>query len=273
MVVRWGVCGMHQWFEVEELESGLWALAEPHADSVTSYLLEGKEWALLVDTGLGIGNIRETAESLTGLPLVVVNTHAHYDHIGGNRWFDGVWAHDAERERIETGVPHEELGTLTDPAAFLAEPPSVFNSASFCIPGAPVTRALVDGDLIDLGDRVFEVIHAPGHSPGSICLWESQRGILVAGDVVYFGNIFACLPEADFGAYRVSLKRLAGLATRARLVLPGHGPTPLSGKDICAVEEFFSLIADGLVQGRRGRTPWGPALVYASERFSVLLKP
>jgi len=271
--VTGGVSEMQEWFDIEELEPGLWAISEPHADSVTSYLLGGRERALLVDTGLGIGNIREAVEELTGLPLLVVNTHAHYDHIGGNRWFGGVWAHEAERERIQAGVPHEQLGALTNRDAFLVDPPAGFDGASFCIPGVPVTRTLAEGDVVELGDRTLEVIHAPGHSPGSICLWERQRRILVAGDVVYFGNIFACLPEADFSAYRVSLRRLAGLSAQIRLVLPGHGPTPLGGGDVCQIEEFFSLIADGRAEGRSCRTPWGPAQVYTSERFSVLLKP
>lgn len=264
---------MQEWFDIEEIEPGVWAISEPHTDSVTSYLIGGRDRALLVDTGLGIGNIREAAEGLTGLPLLVVNTHAHDDHIGGNHWFNGVWAHGAERGRIEAGVAHEQLGALTDPSAFLADPPAGFDGASFSIPGVPVTRALADGDTVDLGDRVFEVIHTPGHSPGSICLWERGSGTLVAGDVVYFGNIFACLPGADFAAYRASLKRLAVLSAQVRLVLPGHGPTPLSSEDMCAIEEFFSLIADGLLRGRSSRTPWGPALVYTSDRFNVLLKP
>lgn len=261
------------WFEVEELEPGLWALSEPHADSVTSYLLAGREGALLVDTGLGIGDMRGQVEALTALPLTVVNTHAHYDHIGGNHQFGGVWAHAAERERIESGVPGQELTMMADPAAFLADPPPGFDARSFQIPGAPVTRLLEDGEEVEIGASRLRVIHAPGHSPGSICLWDEEQGILFAGDVVYLGNIFACLPGSDFRDYRRSLERLAQLAPKIRLVLPGHGPTPLGPQDLLAVQEFFARIADGAVQGRSGQSAWGPVLVYAADRFNVLLEP
>lgn len=262
---------MSDWFEIEEIEPGLWVLSEPHADSVNSYVLEGVDAAALIDTGLGIGDMAAAVRELTSLPLVVVNTHAHYDHIGGNHFFDGVLAHPAEKERIEHGVPRSELDMVADPGAFLAPPPSGFDAASFSIAGARVLRPLQEGDTLDLGGRQLTVLHTPGHSAGSISLHEPEAGLLFVGDVVYRGNIFACLPDSDFGAYRETARRLSSMADEARLVLPGHGPTPLTGRDLRVAADFFEEVAAGAVPGRRGVSPWGQIVVYQGPGLNLLL--
>lgn len=262
---------MTEWFEVERIEPGLWVLTEPHADSVNSYVVTGSTAALLVDTGLGIGDVRAAVHELVDLPLQVINTHAHYDHMGGNALFDGVAAHGAEAEQIERGVPHDELGVVADPKSFLAPAPPGFNASDFSIAGVPVVRRLEEGDIVDLGDRRLIVLHTPGHSPGSISLLDQEHGLLFVGDVVYQGNIFACLPGSDFFAYRETARRLSGLAAEVRLVLPGHGPTPLSGKELMVAADFFEEVAAGAVPGRRDVSPWGPVVVYRGPGLNLLL--
>ncbi len=205
-------------------------------------MVAGSTAALLVDTGLGIGDVRAAVHELVELPLQVINTHAHYDHMGGNALFDGVAAHGAEAEQIERGVPHDQLGVVADPKSFLAPAPG-FNASDFSIAGVPVVRRLEEGDIVDLGDRRLIVLHTPGHSPGSISLLDQEHGLLFVGRRRLPGQHFRSLAGLDFFAYRETARRLSGLAAEVRLVLPGHGPTPLSGKELMAAADFFEEVA------------------------------
>jgi glyoxylase-like metal-dependent hydrolase (beta-lactamase superfamily II) len=102
-------------------------------------------------------------------------------------------------------------------------PSEGFDVAAFRTPAVPITRWLADGDKLDIGDRSFEVLHTPGHSPGSICLWEARSGTLVSGDVLVDGEpLLDELPRSSPADFAVSLRRLADLPMRA--VYGGHGP-------------------------------------------------
>jgi glyoxylase-like metal-dependent hydrolase (beta-lactamase superfamily II) len=262
---------MRGWFEVSQLEDGLWVLDEPHGEGVHSYLVEGEQRSVLVDTGLGIGDIREAVSKLSTRPLSVVNTHAHFDHIGGSHLFPGVAAHRDEVRAIEAGVPNEQLGWVTDPASFLSPPPVGYDAASFHVPAAKVSSVLDDGDVIDLGGRRLEILHTPGHSAGSICLWEAESGLLFSADTVYDGNLFVCLPDSDFDAYRASMTRLAALSPRVRLLLTGHGPTPLKSDVLARLQAWVEEVAAGQVRPTTTSSPWGTVRVYQGGRFSLVL--
>ncbi len=77
-----------------------------------------------------------------------------------------------------------------------------------------------DGDIVDRGDRTFEVIHTPGHSPGGIALWEAATGVLFSGDIVYDGELIEDTYHSDAGAYHRSMVRLYDLPVR--VVHGGH---------------------------------------------------
>ncbi len=104
---------------------------------------------------------------------------------------------------------------------------------------APATRLLNDGDHIDLGDRVFEVIHTPGHSPGGIALWEEKSGVLFSGDILYDGPLIEDTYHANADDYLASMERL--LRIPARIVHGGHFPS-FSG------ERYRTLIKDWLAE-------------------------
>ena len=105
---------------------------------------------------------------------------------------------------------------------FDALPPEPYRSTTYCPKAAPATRLLDDGDVVDLGDRVLEVIHTPGHSPGGIALFERATGILFSGDIVYDGPLIEDCPGADAHAYARSMRRL--LALPVRVMHGGHFP-------------------------------------------------
>jgi glyoxylase-like metal-dependent hydrolase (beta-lactamase superfamily II) len=106
---------------------------------------------------------------------------------------------------------------------FTMLPPDPYASATYAVGAAPATRLLWDGDIVDLGDRRFEVIHTPGHSPGGIALWEAATGVLFSGDIVYDGELIEGTSALEQWQYRVSMERLLRLPVR--VVHGGHFPS------------------------------------------------
>ena len=86
-----------------------------------------------------------------------------------------------------------------------------YDLSSFCVRAAPMVRAIIEGDVIDLGDRVFEVLHLPGHSPGGIGLLEKNTGTLFSGDLIYDGPLLDSLQSSSIPDYIRSFERLREL--------------------------------------------------------------
>jgi glyoxylase-like metal-dependent hydrolase (beta-lactamase superfamily II) len=264
---------MSDWFEVKELETGLWALREPHhVEGVISYLIEGRERAVLIDTGMGIMNIRPVVEELTELPVLVVNTHSHYDHVGDNHDFNEITIHREESKELERGVGPGKLTDQVRPDTFLGPPPDGFNPQTYQIRPSHPTRILKASDQISLGNHTLEVIHTPGHSPGSICLWEKDRGLLFSGDTVYDGPLYVQLPDSDFDTYQQSLRLLGGLESQIQKVYPSHGDSPLEPTIISKIAQALDRIAQGGIEYWYDQSPWGQIRVYELEGIKVFLK-
>lgn len=206
------------WFEVYALPHAVYALYEPgHFQEVISFLICGSDRALLLDTGLGIGNIQRVVARLTDRPVAVVNSHAHFDHVGGNHLFSRVHLFDdpwAVR-RLRTGYPGEWLRGHLSGDAVCRQYPEGFDPQQYRIPPvAPLP--LHHGDVFDLGNRRLEVLHTPGHTPDSIMLLDRACGALFTGDTVYPAALYAHFRDeyygnSDFGIYCATLERLAGM--------------------------------------------------------------
>lgn len=264
---------MSDWFVVDEIESGTYCIREPyHMEDVSSYLLLSKEEALLIDTGLGISNIREVVEDLTQNPVHVVNTHSHYDHVGDNHRFNKIAIHKNEARQLERGHNAEMLRELVEPEMFKEAPPKSFNPETYLIKPSRPNRQLKDGDALNVGDRTLKVLHTPGHSPGSICLWEESAGLLFSGDTIYDGPIYAQLPHSNFDDYVRSLKLLCSLAPQASKVLPSHGNTPLEPMIILKIAQGFQQVSQGGVEYWFKESPWGRVRFYQLDGFSLYLK-
>ena len=264
---------MSDWFVVEEIEEGTWCIQEPHhMEEVCSYLLVSNGQALLIDTGLGICNIKEVVETITTSPLLVVNTHSHFDHVGDNHRFKKIAIHKNEAKHLERGHNSEMLQSWVEPEMFKKPPPKGFNPETYSIKPSRSHRQLKDGDVLTVGDRTLKVLHTPGHSPGSICLWEVSKGLLFSGDTIYDDPIYAHLPHSDFDDYVCSLSLLCSLVPQIKKVLPSHGQTPLEPMIILEIAQAFQQVAQGGVEYWFKESPWGRVRVYQLDGISLYVK-
>jgi len=256
------------WFEVRECADGVIGIGEPrHDEDVKSYLVLGRDLALLFDTGMGIGNIKSVVDEYATTPVLVVNSHAHWDHVGDDWRFDRIWVHEVEADDLRRGVPNARTRRFLAPERFVGEPPDWIDIETFSIPGVAPERTLSGGERIDLGDREFVVINTPGHSPGGITLVEQKTGVALVGDAVYAGALYAHLDHSDPFVYRETLKTLADLAPSLSSVYPCHNDYPLEPSFLVEVHQGYESLWDG----REPDDVTNGVERYEFGRFSVLL--
>ena len=159
------------WFEVYKVAPDTFAIYEPHqAEEVISYLILGKEKALLFDTGMGISDIRKLVSGLTALPVIVLNSHTHNDHVGGNWQFDTIYSMDTDFSRQNAKGSTADAQDELAPGQICGELPKDFDAKSYRTKPWTITKYVHDGDKLDLGHRTLEIISTPGHTPDAICL-------------------------------------------------------------------------------------------------------
>lgn len=216
-----------RWYETETKGEGVTLIHEPWIRPFyrcNIWHVRGRDRDMLVDSGMGVVSLRAHVPLVTERALTAVASHTHFDHVGCHHEFADRCVHEAEAEILADPT---NPATLADPYVtdeiFERLPPEPYSSATYSVRAAPATRLLADGDAIDLGDRRFEVIHTPGHSPGGIALWEAASGILFSGDIVYDGPLIEDTYHADPADYHASMVRLHDLPVR--VVHGGHFPS------------------------------------------------
>ncbi len=212
------------WYRVRPLSNGVTWIDEPHIQEFyrcNMWHVRGRDRDMLVDSGMGVVPLRQWVPLVTERALDAVASHTHFDHIGAHHEFSCRLCHEAEAHFLNNP---DRAAILADPYVtdeiFTALPPQPYLSSTYAVKAAPATRLLVDGDVIDLGDRHFEVIHTPGHSPGGIALWEAASGILFSGDIVYDGPLIEDTYHANAADYHKSMVRLYDLPLQ--IVHGGH---------------------------------------------------
>jgi glyoxylase-like metal-dependent hydrolase (beta-lactamase superfamily II) len=228
-----------RWFRQRDAGGGVTLLVEQHIDELLEsnvWHVRGRDRDLLVDTANGVGALRPELDPLvSGRSLVAVATHGHFDHSGGLHEFEDRRCHPDDeadvREPFRLRLRREDFddeitglyayyGYPVPDLVIRALPAADFDLGAWVTPGAEPTSLLSEGDVVDLGDRAFEVLHTPGHTAGSISLWEARTGTLFTGDAFYVDDK---LSWDDREAFLRSLDRLRGLP--AEVVHAGHGRT------------------------------------------------
>ena len=234
------------WFRVAPVEPGVWLVGEP--GHVNSWLIRGEERTILLDTGMGLADVSAAVATVCPEEPLVVNSHVHFDHVGGNELFAETAMHELGPEWIEAGCEPGQLRAYPDliPAMeaayerllaadregfFLIGPdeemrpwPAAGIAAhGWRIEPPPPTRLLREGDELDLGGRVLRALHTPGHAPDHVCLLDEREGVLWAQDQAYYGPHLVYEPGADLGDFVASTRRLAEeLSGSLRAVYTAH---------------------------------------------------
>ena len=241
---------MNNWFTVEQIDSRTFAISEyKHWEETHSYLLCGQESAMLIDTGLGVSHIKNVVDSLTELPVEVVTTHVHWDHIGGHGYFDHIAVHEAEKEWLFVSFPIPLQTVRKNLTRLPCDFPADFNIDAYQIFQGMPQRIFHDGDHLDLGGREIQVIHTPGHSPGHCCFYESGRHYLYSGDLIYKGCLDAFYPTTDPRLFYRSIRRIREY--KINKILPGHHQLDIPVSLAADIEAGFAQLerAGKLQQG------------------------
>jgi len=199
-------------YKVNKVADKVWAIVESAETPVNIYLVEGKDSAMIIDTGYGRGDLITFVKTLTKLPLIVVNTHGHGDHDGNDSQFSKIYAHPADFGMINASFNKEKRRKTVLPGEAVV----------------PLTLVPVkDGYIFNLGGRKLEVIEVPGHTHGSICLLDAKNKILFAGDntnTVVWLFLSDCYP---LEVYLKSLQKVEKRSNEYDIVMPGHNePLP-----------------------------------------------
>jgi glyoxylase-like metal-dependent hydrolase (beta-lactamase superfamily II) len=234
------------WYVATRLAPDVTLILEPHVhvlEQANMFLVEGRDRDMLIDGGMGVAPLAPFVDGLRrdpGKPLIFVASHTHIDHIGAAHEFATRLVHPAEAENMADpkGIRSlrsadfgPELTALFLKAGYPplwellidAIPAPGWDPDGYRLQGAPATGLLEEGDVVDLGDKVYEALHLPGHSPGGIGLYDRATGVLFGGDAIYDGPLIWEGPGMDPGAYRRTLERLRALPVT--VVHGGHDPS------------------------------------------------
>lgn len=229
------------WYRVTPLADDITLIDEPYIKQFyrcNIWHIRGKDKDLLVDSGMGVVSLRQHVALVAEKNILAVASHTHFDHIGCQHEFSQRCIHKAEADIL--AKPTRE-NTLADPYVtdeiFEALPPHPYQSQKYSVEAAPASFLLEDGDTLSTGDRQFEVIHTPGHSPGGIALYEKASETLIAGDIVYDGPLVIDVYHSDMDDYIASMKHLLQLPVRT--VHGGHFPSFSGAKLHTIITQFL----------------------------------
>jgi glyoxylase-like metal-dependent hydrolase (beta-lactamase superfamily II) len=215
------------WFEFRPVSPGVTLITEPFVHPffrANFYRVAGRDFDIQIDFGVGVSSLSKALAG-SGKPVLAIATHAHVDHVGSFHEFARRAGHAAEAKTFAT---MNDEGTLAswfvrqdEPIERLPSPDYSLND--YRLLPAPLTELLGEGDTIDTGDRLFKILHLPGHSPGSIAFLDEKNGEFFSGDAIYDAELVDDIPGADIPAYVRTMRRLAELDIGVGH--GGHGPS------------------------------------------------
>ena len=237
--------------KVTQIDDHTWAIEEFNG-TVYGFLLEGEDYAMLIDTGLGFCNYKKYVKQLTHKPVEVVNTHGHLDHVSQNQAFR-CHMHPADAAVLAEHRSHDlRLGFIKDLLKGANLPEAVLDSKLVAllfkkITDLPKTLPFLpvqDGDTFDLGGRTLQVIHVPGHTPGSIVLLDVERRWLFSGDMVCDEGVLLNFPEScSVQTFKDSMLKLKSLSDQWDTIYPAHHIKPI---DNSFIDEYIACAEEVL---------------------------
>ena len=211
-------------FILERLENGVVRILERHVDPwlrANIWLIPGRDNALLIDSGMGLWPLKSFVQELVEKPVLCLSTHCHFDHAGGAHEFEMRLSHHSEAGTLaHPDRNNVMIERFIGPESVTTPPDDKYSAETYTIQPCPPSRPVDDGDVIDLGDRHFRVVHLPGHSPGSIGVWQEQTGTLFSGDAVYDGELYDDYYHSNPESYQETMHHLKELPVD--IVHPGH---------------------------------------------------
>ena len=259
-------------YDIEKISTGEYGIYKIYErDEASMYLVCGSEKACLIDTAYGLNDLSEICSSLTDLPVTVVNTHGHIDHVLGNHWFNNVYMHPDDQylyreiisgfaEMIKEPWVIEKYGEFVDGI----DPDDI----SF-----PDVNDIVDGDVIDLGDKRLIVAGVPGHTAGSIILIDPDEKICFSGDSIIEQTwlfLEESLPvETYLGNFKHAIELLSNLGVEK--IYSGHcAYKPLALSDTDNMISGMEKICSGVAEGRAFSNFAGIGIEYSFGEWSIL---
>lgn len=250
----------NEWFTINKIDEKTYVISEDkHWEKSNSYLLIGDEKAALIDTGLGIDNLRKVVKQITDLDMIVLTTHVHWDHIGCHNVFEDFGVHKIEESWINGSFPLSLDFVKKNLMAKKCDFPNDFRIEDYKIFQGTPHFTYEDGDVLDLGNRTIKVIHTPGHSPGHCCFYEEGKH-LYTGDLVYTGKLDAYYPSTnpiDFFNSIIKIRKL-----NFGRVLPGHYDSNLNKSIVDEVYTAFKELDDRDILGKEHG-------IFTFENFSI----
>ena len=211
------------WYTAKSIGMKTWVIKEPGFDE-NMYLLEGKDSTLLIDAGLGMGNLRDFVKTVSSKPLILVNTHCHPDHTGGDHQFAKAYIGAAD---LDFAKPNLDTKVMKNITGTMLKNIHIPDSLKFPDTLAAVTTVLIpvsDKYIFHLGGRDVQVITFSGHTAGSICLLDFNNQFLFTGD--NNNTVWLFMEQSSsVEVFLQSLKKLNSYKSKFTILYPGHGPS------------------------------------------------
>ncbi len=256
------------WFKVKKIADKTWAIRDK--TQVACYLVEGEEKALLIDTCWGLGNLAELVQSITSLPLKVVITHGHPDHVCGAFQFNNLHISNEDKNLLNAFYNKQTRKQLLENRfrdQYLAD----FSKEKWINGKLKNISTVQEGDVFELGKRNLKVIPVPGHTPGSICLIDEENELLFSGDSVQTAPVLMHLDTSlPLSTYFDSIVHVYSFEESYDKILPSHGETPIDKTVLDELINGVSEILEGKLVGKLEQTFFGEGIVCKFNKTSII---
>lgn len=261
----------NNWFEVKEVANKVWLIDDNGFDNI--YLVEGREKALLIDTGCGVGDLKQILPTLASLPLIVVNTHGHPDHVLGDAQFYDIHMANEDASLLSEYINTDSRKLILE-NVLQGKYSSEFSTEKWLDSTINNIVPIKNGHKFDLGDREIRVVSMPGHSAGCIGLLDEQQKLFFSGDSIIEGDMWIHYKDSlPLSTYLQSIKQVSAISEKFDKILPGHNISPIKTDIIDEIIQGVSKIVEGKLKGLPHHTFMGDGLLCKFNRCGVVYNP